>query len=39
MKYIGVSRKKDMWKTAGMFKTEDELFIRIKPENLFQRQL
>lgn len=38
MKCIGVSRKKDMWKTAGMFKTEDKLFIHIKPENLFQRQ-
>lgn len=30
----GVSRKKDMWKTAGMFKTGKELCIHIKPGNL-----
>lgn len=38
MKYFGVSKKKDMWETAGMFKAEGELFPHIKPGNLLQRQ-
>lgn len=34
MNSIGVSRKKDAWETAGMFKTEKELCVHIKPGNL-----
>lgn len=38
MKCIRISRMRDMWKSASMFKTEDKLFIPIKPGNVFQRQ-
>lgn len=34
MNCIGASRMKDIWKTAGTFKTEKELCIHIKPGNL-----
>ena len=33
-----IKDERDMWKSASMFKTEDKLFIPIKPGNLFQRQ-
>ena len=34
MNCIGISMKKDMWETAGMFKTEKELCVHIKTGNL-----